>query len=187
MASRYAAQLPARRAAAAAAMRAAGIVLRDDEAAAVEIADFGLDRYEQYGLAIHVYVNTERCCAKELVMTPGQICPEHRHPPIAGEPGKEETFRVRSGEVFLYLPGHKAEGAERAAALRHVPADKQAAHTMYHCVHLKPGDQYTLKPNTPHWFVAGAQGAIVSEFSTRSRDEADVFTDPAIFRVPVEG
>lgn len=172
-----------RRATAAAAMRAAGLTLREDEALQLEIADFGLGRFEDFGLAIHVYVNTDRCCAKELMMLPRQICPEHRHPPIAGDPGKEETFRVRQGEVFLFLPGHKQGSGEREAALKHVPGDKHDAFTMYQCVHLKPGDQYTLKPNTPHWFVAGAEGAIVSEFSTRSRDEADVFTDPAIRRV----
>lgn len=171
------------RAAAAAAMRNAGIVLRDDEAAALEIADFGLGRFAEFGLAIHVYVNTDRCCAKELVMTPGQICPEHRHPPLDGDPGKEETFRVRQGEVDLFLPGHKQDSGERAAARARIPTDKHAAFTMYKCVHLGPGDQYTLKPNTPHWFVAGPEGAIVSEFSTRSRDEADIFTDAAIRRV----
>jgi D-lyxose ketol-isomerase len=37
-------------------------------------------------------------------------------------------------------------------------------------------------PNTLHWFQAGAAGAIVTEFSTRSRDESDVFTDPRIVR-----
>ena len=46
------------------------------------------------------------------------------------------------------------------------------------------GDQATLGPNVKHWFTAGPQGAVVSEFSTRSRDEADIFTDAAIRRVP---
>ncbi|GDY11478.1 hypothetical protein LBMAG53_03550 [Planctomycetota bacterium] len=183
---RFKSALPGRRSAAAAAMRAAGLVLRDDEAAAVEIADFGLDQFERYGLAIHVYVNTDRVCGKELVMLPGQMCPEHRHPPIDGDPGKEETFRCRQGEVFLYLPGHKQGSGEREAALRHVDPAKHAVHTMYKLVHLKPGDQWTLKPNTPHWFAAGPNGAVVSEFSTRSRDEADIFTDPAIVRLPPE-
>jgi len=173
-----------RQTSAATSMRQAGIVLRDDEAAAIEIADFGLDRFDQFGLAIHVYVNTDRCCAKELVMLPGQICPEHRHPSVDGEIGKEETFRVRQGEVHLFLPGNKKDGAEEAFALGLVPADKRGAMTVYKHVHLRPGDQYTLKPNTPHWFAAGAHGAIVSEFSTRSRDEADIFTDAAIKRVP---
>jgi D-lyxose ketol-isomerase len=40
-------------------------------------------------------------------------------------------------------------------------------------------------PNTLHWFQGGPQGAIVSEFSTRSRDEFDIFTDPDIRRAPV--
>ena len=169
-----------RRNQAAAQMRAAGLVLLDEEAASIEIADFGLGRYEQFGLAIQVYVNTKRCCAKELMMLPGQICPEHRHPSIDGEPGKEETFRVRQGEVFLYLPGI----GDRVAALRHLPVDKHNTVTVYQCFHLKPGEQCTLPPDTMHWFVAGPQGAVVSEFSTRSRDDADIFTDAAIQRVP---
>jgi len=44
------------------------------------------------------------------------------------------------------------------------------------------GDQLTISPDTLHWFQAGEEGAIVSEFSTRSRDETDVFTDPSIRR-----
>ena len=47
---------------------------------------------------------------------------------------------------------------------------------------LGPGEQATIPPDTLHWFRAGDEGAIVSEFSTRSRDEADVFTDPRIVR-----
>ena len=176
--------LDQRRHAAVKTLKAAGVVVTPAEAAAFEIADFGLARFEQYGLAILVYVNTERCCAKELVMTPGQICPEHRHPAIDGELGKEETFRCRAGEVHLFVPGHKQDSGEKDFALRLVPADKHTTVTMFKHIHLTPGDQYTLKPNTPHWFVAGSQGAVVSEFSTRSRDEADVFTDPEIRRVP---
>jgi D-lyxose ketol-isomerase len=38
-----------------------------------------------------------------------------------------------------------------------------------------------------HWFQAGAEGAVVSEFSSTSRDEYDVFTDPRIVRIPVVG
>lgn len=172
-----------RRALAAERMRAAGLLLRDDEVAALELTDFGRGRFAELGLAIHVYVNTARCCAKELMLLPGQTCPEHRHPPVAGEPGKEETFRVRCGEVFLHLPGpHDAAG--RAAALARLPADLRRTVTVFRAVHLRAGEQCTLPPDTRHWFTAGPQGAVVSEFSTRSRDEADIFTDPAIVRVP---
>jgi D-lyxose ketol-isomerase len=47
---------------------------------------------------------------------------------------------------------------------------------------LRPGDQHTIPPDTLHWFKAGDEGAVVSEFSTQSRDETDVFTDPRIRR-----
>ena len=45
-----------------------GIVLAPAERAAIEIADFGLGNVECEGLEIVVYVNTERYCAKELVL-----------------------------------------------------------------------------------------------------------------------
>lgn len=50
---------------------------------------------------------------------------------------------------------------------------------------LKPGEQYTIPPHTAHWFQAGDEGAIVSEFSLTSTDENDFFIDPKINRIPV--
>jgi D-lyxose ketol-isomerase len=47
---------------------------------------------------------------------------------------------------------------------------------------LRPGGQYTIPPDTLHWFQAGPDGAVVTEFSSTSRDELDVFTDPRIRR-----
>jgi len=140
---------------------AAGIVLTDEEAAAIEVADFGLGRLRETGLQILVYVNTDRYCAKELVLYPGQLCPEHRHPPFDGMRGKEETFRVRAGGVRLWV------------------GDDELA--------LGPGEQHTIPPDTLHRFQAGPEGAVVSEFSSASRDDLDVFTDPAIRRAPEVG
>jgi D-lyxose ketol-isomerase len=34
-------------------------------------------------------------------------------------------------------------------------------------------------------FQGGPDGAVVSEFSTKSRDDLDIFTDPEISRMPV--
>ena len=72
-------------------------------------------------------------------------------------PGKEETFRCRA---------------------RHASTSTSTARRD----RARPGEQFTIPPDTLHWFQAGAEGAIVSEFSTRSRDELDVFTDPRIVR-----
>ena len=54
--------------------------------------------------------------------------------------------------------------------------------TCFHEIVLNPGEQYTLKPDTFHWFQGGPEGAVVSEFSTTSTDEKDQFTDPRIKR-----
>lgn len=140
-------------------LRAAGIVVNDDEAGEIEVADFGLGRLREIGLLVLVYVNTDRYCAKELVLFPGQLCPEHRHPPFGGTPGKEETFRCRLGRVELVVAGEH--------------------------IFLGPGDQYTIPPDTRHSFRAGDEGAVVTEFSSTSRDDLDVFTDPRIVRAPV--
>ena len=158
----------------------ANIVLTPQERETVEVADLGLGELDKTGIEIVTYVNTARCCAKELVLFPGQTCPEHRHPPSEEGPGKEETFRCRYGEVFLYVEGDTTENCGAKP-----PAGDEAHYTVFHEVHLFPGQQYTLLPNTRHWFQAGSQGAVVSEFSTRSNDETDIYTDPRIKRVPV--
>jgi D-lyxose ketol-isomerase len=155
----------------------AGIVLTPAERDNIEVADFGLGDLAHTGLELVVYVNTERCCAKELVLFPRQTCPEHRHPPVAGEPGKEETFRCRWGEVYLYVPGPETPNPKAVP-----PPGREAYYTMRHEIVLRPGDQYTMLPNTPHWFQAGDEGAVVSEFSTTSRDDSDIFRDPEIQR-----
>src|SRR5215208_2789978 len=93
----------------------AGVVLRAVEADNIEIAHLGLDELEQTGLELVTYVNTDRVCAKELVLFPRQTCPEHKHPPIDGTPGKEETFRCRWGEVYLYVEGPSVD-RDRARA-----------------------------------------------------------------------
>jgi D-lyxose ketol-isomerase len=152
----------------------AGIVLTPDEREAVEVVDFGLSRLAETGLQLVVYVNTDRYCAKELVLRPGQTCPEHRHPPFEGTPGKEETFRCRSGLVFLYVEGEPS----REPACEPPPG----VYTVRREIELRPGMQHTIPPGTLHWFQAGPEGAVVSEFSTTSRDELDKFTDANVLR-----
>ncbi len=155
----------------------AGMVITDEEKGRIEIADFGLSRFEHTGLGVLVYVNTDRVCAKELAMLPHQTCPEHRHPQVKGRPGKEETFRCRWGDVSIYVPGAPAQPARSKA-----PEGRQMYYTVWHEIHLEPGQQYTMPPDTLHWFQSGPKGAVVSEFSTTSVDEADIFTDPDIAR-----
>lgn len=160
-------------------LKRAGIVLTPTEAANIEIADLGLGEYESTGLALVTYINTERCCAKELVLMPGQTCPQHFHPPVDGQPGKEETFRCRWGTVYLYVSGDPTPNPKAQP-----PAHRKETYNVWHEIVLNPGEQYTIYPETWHWFQGGPEGAVVSEFSTRSTDENDLFTDPDIRRAP---
>jgi D-lyxose ketol-isomerase len=160
----------------------AGITLTPEERAGIEVADLGLGELERTGVQIVTYVNTDRYCAKELILFPHQTCPEHRHPPVAGEPGKMETFRCRWGTVRLYV-----EGGPGGRPKARVPEGSEPYYTVFREIELSPGDQYTIPPDMLHWFQAGEDGAVVSEFSSTSRDETDVFTDPRIDRMPRVG
>jgi len=160
-------------------LKKAGIVLTKEEKENMEVADFGLGDVERIGLQLVVYVNNEYYCAKELILLPRQTCPEHRHPPVGGRPGKMETFRCRWGKVYLYVPGEPSPKIHAK-----LPPGREKYFTVFHEIELRPGQQYTIPPNTLHWFQAGPKGAVVSEFSTTSTDEYDIFTDPEIQRIP---
>ena len=90
-----------------------------------------------------------------------------------------ETFRCRRGRVWLYFEGEPTPNPQGRP-----PEGSEAYYTVFHEMILNPGEQYTIPPNTLHWFQAGPEGAIVSEFSSTSRDESDVFTDSRIRRIP---
>lgn len=165
---------------AAAMIATAGIVLSEEEQGHIEVAGFGLGNLNVQGLQLITYVNTDRYCAKELVLFPGQTCPEHQHPSVDGMPGKMETFRCRWGRVLLYVEGEPTSDIQAI-----VPAGSESSYTVFHEIILMPGEQYTIPPSTNHWFQGGPEGAIVSEFSSTSRDEQDIFTDPLVERMPV--
>ncbi len=158
----------------------AHIVLTEDEIANIEVADFGLDNIEEIGLQLVTYVNNNRYCGKEMVLFPNQTCPEHRHPKREdGSEGKMETFRCRWGKVYLYI-----EGEETINPKVKPPKGYESSYTAFHEIVLEPGEQFTIKPNTRHWFQAGEEGAVVSEFSSNSDDSSDIFTDENIKRLP---
>lgn len=105
-------------------LKRAHIVITPKEAKTIETANLGLGDPDNTGLQLIVYLNTDRCCAKELILLPHQTCPQHKHPPVEDEPacgelahtelyrsvepGKEETFRCRWGKVYLYVEGKPA-------------------------------------------------------------------------------
>jgi D-lyxose ketol-isomerase len=101
-------------------IRHAGIKLSAEEAGRIDVVDFGLSRLEVEGVQVFTMFATERISAKVLVMFPHQTEPEHWHPPVGDDPGKEETIRVIDGTLVFDIPGPETLDAGR------VPAGKEA-------------------------------------------------------------
>jgi D-lyxose ketol-isomerase len=158
-------------------IKASGIHITRAEAEKVEVADFGLSRLEIEGAQMLTLVSSGRIAVKVVVLFGGQTLPEHWHPPVDDDPGKEETVRVVSGILRFYIPGgdNMAEGA--------IPVGKENVYTARHELIFKPGDQITMEPGTKHWFQAGEEGVVMYSFSSVARDVLDGFTDPEIKRV----
>jgi len=93
-------------------IRQAGIIISDKEAESIEVVDFGSSNIEKEGVQVLTLVQTERISVKVLVMVPHQTEPEHWHPPVDDDPGKEETIRVITGTVYSlnFFKFHDTEG-----------------------------------------------------------------------------
>ncbi len=154
----------------------AGIIITEKEKQDIEAVDFGLGQLEVEGVQILTYFSTDRISAKVLVLFPNQTEPEHWHPPVSDDPGKEEIVRSISGNLRFYVPG------DDNMTVGFIPAGKDDYYTMRHEVVLRPGEQIHLPPGTKHWFQAGPEGCVLYSFSTCVRDGLDGFTDPNIIR-----
>lgn len=158
-------------------MLKAEVVLSEREKENISVADFGLSDLEHQGGQILTFFNTDRISAKIIVLFPWQILPEHWHPAIQKDVGKEEVMRVRWGEVYLYVPGKPTSHPKGR-----IPEGERENFTVWHEVILRPGEQYILPPQMVHWFQAGAEGAVIDDYSSTARDLRDGFTNPRVVR-----
>ena len=164
---------------AAAMIQEAGIRITEEEIAQIGVADFGLSKLEAEGAQILTFFSTDRVSAKVIALFPGQTLPEHWHPPVGDDLGKQEIIRVVDGTVYFCIPG---KDTLKSAA---IPAGKESVYTCRYEVVMKEGDQLVLEPGTKHWFQAGDDGAVMYSFSTCVRDILDGFTDPEVVRETV--
>ncbi|EBX5888658.1 D-lyxose/D-mannose family sugar isomerase [Salmonella enterica subsp. enterica] len=161
----------------------AGLILTLQELQNIEIVTFGLTDYPTTGLQVLTYISNTRYCAKELVLLPYQTCPEHRHPLINGHPGMQETFRYRWGTVYLFVDDDELPcESDQIVPGCNAPENSKDWYTCTRYILLRQSEQYTIKPDTLHWFQAGKDGAVISVFSSESREELDIFTDPLVSR-----
>jgi D-lyxose ketol-isomerase len=161
------------------AIRETGIEISPDEIDTLSVADFGLSNLKEEGGQILTFFNTERIAAKVIYLCRGQTLPEHWHPKVGNDIGKEEVLRCVKGIVRVGIPGEN-EISDDA-----LPAGKAGVYTCRKEVLLKPGEQIILKPGLKHWFQSVNGEAVMFSFSSCVRDLTDHFTDPKIIRETV--
>jgi D-lyxose ketol-isomerase len=155
----------------------AGIRISEEEKNKIDVVDFGLSHLEIEGVQVLTLVQTDRISVKVLALFPDQTEPEHWHPPVGNDPGKEETIRVVAGTVYFYVEG------ENTFNQGFLVKGKGRYYTLKHEIVLKPSDQITFQPGEKHWFQARDDGAVMYSFSSVARDALDQFTDPDIVRI----
>lgn len=158
----------------------AGVPIRPDEENKIAIVDFGLNQFEKEGMHLFTLVHSSRYAVKALAHLPWQTEPEHWHPPVGDDPGKQETVRVLWGTCYFYLP---SEDGKQGMITGKIPEGKEGVYTCAKEMIMKPGDQITLEPGVKHWFQGGPEGAVIYTFSSTARDTLDGFSDPAVCRV----
>lgn len=157
---------------AAAMIRASGIRISDEEERQIVVNDFELGNLAKEGAQLLEWVGTKRVNVRLIVLQPFQTLPEHYHKAAADDPGKEETLRMVSGTLYLYMQG------EENMLYGFVPEGQEQYYTVRHEVVLKSEDQLTLEPGTLHWFQAGSEGAVMYSFTSQARDRLNIFTNP---------
>jgi len=154
----------------------AGLLLTPEDKKKMTAADFGLNHIKKEGIQILTMFQTGRIAGKILVLLPYQTEPEHWHPTVGDDAGKEEVIRALSGDLYFYIPGNDT------LKKGFIVDGKEDCYTMRNEVVMKPGDQLELPAGTKHWFQAGEKGAVMYSFSTTVTDLNDQFTDAAIVR-----
>ena len=155
----------------------AGIQISEKETENIEVVDFGLGSLKKEGAQILTLVQTARISVKIIALFPDQTEPEHWHPPVGNDPGKEETIRVVKGILYLYMTGPNTlkEGQ--------LPENKDKVYTCRNELVMRVNDQITFRPGTKHWFRAGNEGVVIYSYSTTARDILDKFTDSNVIRI----
>lgn len=157
-------------------IREAGIGITDKEISEISVVDLGLSDLENEGVQVATFFNTSRICMKIIALWPNQTEPEHWHPTVGDDPGKEEVCRVIKGECRFYVAG------EDTMKEGFIPKGKDSVYTLRHEIVCKPTDQVWFKPGEKHWFQAGPEGCVMYCISSCARDLLDQFTDPEIDR-----
>jgi D-lyxose ketol-isomerase len=158
-----------------------------DAALGWDVVDFGLDRFDEYGLVLFTIRNgvwgderyPKRYCEKVLIVGEHQITPDHHHSL------KMEDIINRAGGTLCL----KLQQATRDGELLDTPVEvsidgEVRQFNTQQTVCLQPGESITLGPYLHHRFWAKNGMVLAGEVSTVNDDVADNIFIPDMTRFP---
>ena len=140
------------------------------------ITDFGLGDFANVGMAGIFWHNSKEFAyfAHDIFLLPGQMIVEHKHIKT-DNPAKMETWHVRGGSIFNFGEGETTPNNPKT------PESQKEFITVSNVTELKLNGIQTLnRIEAPHFMMAGADGAIVSEYANYHDGEALRFTNPKV-------
>lgn len=144
-----------------------------------DITDFGLGRFDEYGLVLINLAEEPEYCEKLMFARTGQRTPAHTHA------RKKEDIICRHGRLALRLWGGHPERGTSGDTLTLRVNGAPRAHVSGKVLVLEAGERVTLTPGVYHEFWPEAEDCIIGEVSTANDDANDnIFVDPAIGRFP---
>jgi D-lyxose ketol-isomerase len=142
------------------------------------VADFNLKNFVEVGMAgIFWIINPEqKYTGVEMFLLPGQSIPEHWHVATKDASPKFESCHVRYGSITLFTEGEEAPGVEKRIPIYQRKIAKARKEKI-----LTAGEiGFAEKEGEKHWFKAGPEGAIMTEYATVHDGAGVRFTDPSI-------
>jgi D-lyxose ketol-isomerase len=143
------------------------------------VSDYGIGQFTSLGLAACIFFNSveDRYMIMDLFILPGQMLPEHWHVAADGNPAKREGWLVRWGVSHIVGVGEPNLGSDVVVPKCHWGGKV----TTKHEVVGKPGMFVPLaKVETPHWQLAGPEGAILTEVANVHTGGGVRHSDPVL-------
>lgn len=144
--------------------------------AGIWITDFNLGDFENVGMAGIFWMNdsTHGYFGHEIYLLPNQMIPQHAHVATTF-PAKFESWRVIHGWCYNFGIG------EPTANPPAIPASQKDYVTSLNFVRQEVDEVVALKQiESPHFLLAGDNGAIVAEYATYHDGAGLRFTNPNV-------
>jgi len=144
-----------------------------------DITDFGLGRFDRFGLVLVNLAEQPEYCEKLMYARPGQATPMHTHS------RKKEDIICRHGELTLELWAAHPEKTDEGGAFSLQVNGDQIPWFSGRRITLQAGERVTLTPGVYHEFWPAGEQCIIGEVSTANDDTNDNhFVNPEVGRFP---